>query len=146
MSIPTWQNVLTNVLTSGLNRSAMKVGVTFPDFQYKVNRLEAAVEDLKSVHQDNLRIILISIDLKLAFLTGQPIAKLLRACGIEDLADLPRHDCKALHEKMERENKKPKQPVVDIVPDVQQLESWAQAAKLASEWAPSGGQSGAADS
>ena len=151
MSNPTWQNVL----TSALNRSALKVSipkavpveVTFPgqpSLEDRVIRLEERVDDLEEAHQRSLCIILIVIDLRLAYVADSSIAKLLRASGIEDPVELSGQDSKALHERMERENKKRR--FMGSVPPVEQVASLVRAVELASQWAPSGGQSGAADS
>lgn len=154
MSNPTWQNVLTSVLTRTEKPVQVSIlepvqvawpsGESWRDLEDRVNQLEGEIRVLQDLVAEQKTIILVFIDLRLAFVADWPIAKLLGACGIEEAAALAGQDPQALHERMERENKKRR--FMDSVPPVKQLESWVQAIELASQWAPSGGQSGAADS
>lgn len=156
MGEPTLWEALGSVLTNGERplQTAITGSVTVEfdfgkrlmDLEDRVNTqqeeirvLQVSGAELQAAHQRSLRIIL-----TLAFLADLPITKLLRACGIEDLPALSRQNPRELHERMERENKK--REFVGSVPHVGELEGWAQAAKLAAEWSPSCGQSGAAES
>ena len=120
MGEPTLWGALRSVLTN--SDRPLQVAFTLPeghsweDLEYRLSKLEALVADLQTAHQSSVCIILIFIDLSLAFLADWPIVKLLRACGIENPAALSGQDPKVLHERMESMNKKAKRPFVNIVP------------------------------
>ncbi|MBS1212834.1 MAG: hypothetical protein H6R26_1451 [Proteobacteria bacterium] len=150
MSSPTFPNVLYSALTSSFKQSLISssthpfsvevknikeceadVEESLKKLQAQVAALHKAVEELKKDHQGRWRYILIYIDLRFAFHSEQPIAKLLRCCGVENPAALSQHEAKTLHPKLVQENRK--QPLVEKVPSSAIVESWIHAARLAAE-------------